>query len=196
MTARRAGKERVIRRSSGIQASARRVALAALRAGAVALAFVAFTSVPAATQEAEREEVLPGSGIRYPLGYDPETEGSVEGRVLRVDVPQRGPVVLQLESGGRTAKVLVSPAWFWEAAEGRPGAGDTVTVLGSKTLGADGEFYLVAREIESAGSGCTCSFRDGGGQPLWRGRRHGAPPRRCRPHDASPAGGPHKQPLP
>jgi len=167
-------------------AAARRVALAALRAGALALAFASFAAVPAAAQEVEREELLPGSGIRYPLGYDPETEGSVEGRVLRVDAPQRGPVVLQMESGGRTVKVLVSPAWFWEAAEGRPGAGDTVRVLGSKTLGADGELYLVAREIETGGSGCTCSFRDGGGRPLWRGQRHAAPPRRCRPEDERP----------
>lgn len=176
--------------SSLTTCSKRRAALAALRLGAFALVLCAGAAAGARAQEPEREERLPGSGIRYPLGYDAETEGAVEGLVLRIEVPQRGPVMLHLESDGRPVTVFVSPAWYWEAAAGRPAAGDQVRVIGSKTIGADGEFYLVARELEPLGSGCRCVFRDEAGRPLWRGRMHGAQPGRCLPPGSRhPAGG-------
>jgi hypothetical protein len=49
--------------------------------------------------------------------------------------------------------------------------------VGSKTLGADGELYVIAREIVPARTGCGCSFRDGQGRPLWRGVMSGRPGR-------------------
>jgi hypothetical protein len=160
----------------------RRAAHAALRLLALAAFVAALAPGVARAQraEVEREEALPGSGIRYPLGYDAETEGTLEGRVLRVELPERGPVVVRIESGGRPAAILTAPAWFWERSEWQPAVGDRVQVFGSKTLGADGELYVVAREILPVGPGCGCSVRDEQGRPLWRGRMHERPARRCR----------------
>ncbi len=159
----------------------RGAALAALRRLAFASAFLAILPAAAIAQEPdqEREQVLPGSGIRYPLGYDTETEGVLEGRVLRVETPGRGPVILRLESSGRPVTVLTAPGWYWERTEGKPAAGDLVRVTGSKTLGADGELYVVAREIIRVGAGCGCALRDEQGRPLWRGRMREMPARRC-----------------
>lgn len=168
------------RRGAAAAALCRRLLVAGL------LLMLPATAFPADAQQLERDEVLAGSGIRYPLGYDPETEGSIEGRVVSVDLPRRGPVVLLLDAGGRSVTVLTSPVWFWDRAEGRPAAGDLVRVTGSKTLGADGELYLVAREIVPAGAACGCLFRDEHGRPLWRGRMRQSPGRRCSPGTGEP----------
>jgi hypothetical protein len=158
------------------------VAPAALRLLGIAALLAALAPPVAFAQEGgqEREEVLPGSGIRYPMGYDADTEGVVEGRVLRVEVPGRGPVVVRLESSGRPVTVLTAPGWFWDQGDWKPAAGDLVRVFGSKSVGADGELYVVAREIHPAADGCGCAVRDEQGRPLWRGRMHDRPARRCR----------------
>jgi hypothetical protein len=65
--------------------------------------------------------------------------------------------------------VLASPAWFWKSAKRRLQSGDAVTVRGSKTLGADGTLYLVAREIQHAGDAPVLVLRDRRGTPLWSG---------------------------
>lgn len=46
-----------------------------------------------------------------------------------------------------------------------------MTVRGSKTLGADGILYLVAREIRPADDAPVVVLRDRRGAPLWSGSR-------------------------
>jgi hypothetical protein len=156
--------------------NAGRVAAAAL----LAFALAASLSRPAAVRaQAEDERVLPGCGICYPGGYDPNTVGEIRGRVAVVAVPDSGPVRLEVAGDRDRWVVLAAPAWFWKQSGLTLQPGDSVAVRGSKSLGADGELYVVAREIRTA-NGATVCLRDGRGVPLWRGARG----------DRGPAAGP------
>ena len=117
----------------------------------------------------DSDTVLPGSGIRYPGGFDPNTVGEVRGKAEGLLRPERGPVGFRLDSGRESYIVIASPAWYWddlgvEVREGMP-----VRVLGSKSLGRDGRLYIVAQEVEVEGTGKSLAFRDAGGHPLWKG---------------------------
>lgn len=123
----------------------------------------------ARAQEQEPEVTLPAGGIRYPGGYDPNTVGTVEGRVAALESPQRGPVSFRLESAGEAYVVLAAPTWYWADRKFAIANGDLVRVKGSKTMGADGNLYLVAREITAAGAEKPEVLRDAGGKPVWSG---------------------------
>lgn len=120
-------------------------------------------------QDEEPEVTLPACGIRYPGGYDPNTAGVVEGRVAAFTRPKQGPVSFLLEAAGETYAVLAAPVWFWEDRKIVIANGDHVRVRGSKTMGADGNLYLVAREITVAGSEQPVILRDKLGKPAWSG---------------------------
>lgn len=131
-------------------------------------------------QEQEPEVTLPACGIRYPGGYDPNTVGVVEGRVATFTRPERGPVSFGLEAVGETYTVLAAPFWYWREQELLIRVGDHVRVKGSKTMGADGNLYLVAKEITGSGAGKPVFLRDALGKPAWAGRGHGGRGRRGR----------------
>lgn len=137
-----------------------------------ALAFALPVARVAVAQET-RDRILPGCGICYPGGYDLNTDGSVQGRLLEIQVPEEGPVRLVMASDAERWIVLASPAWFWKLADQPLAAGGIVTVRGSKTLGADGTLYIVAREIQPQGGGPVIIVRDRLGAPLWRGSHRG-----------------------
>jgi len=121
------------------------------------------------------DQPLPGCGICYPGGYDLNTVGSLEGIVLEVHLPDEGPVRLLVSGGGERWVVLASPAWFWTRIDPGVVQGDVVTVRGSKTLGADGNLYLVAQEVRRPGAGTFAIVRDRRGVPLWREGGRAAP---------------------
>ena len=137
---------------------------------------LALTVTPAGTRAAAeqetREQVLPGCGICYPGGYDINTVGEVRGVIDELQVPAEGPVRFVVAGERERWVVLAAPAWFWESARLRLAPGDSVAVLGSKTLGADGTLYLVAREIRPPDGAPVAVLRDRRGIPLWSGGRH------------------------
>lgn len=146
------------------------------KAGLVPLVLLAalagsFAHPRGARAEGERDQVLPGCGICYPGGYDINTVGDVRGTVLELQTPAEGPVRLVVAGERERWIVLASPTWFWMTAEPRPVKGDLVTVRGSKSLGADGVLYLVAREIRPQRSETAVLLRDRRGVPLWGGGR-------------------------
>lgn len=116
---------------------------------------------------------LPGCGICYPDGYDINTSGRVQGRLLDLEVPDEGPVRFVVAGEGERWVVLASPAWFWRENAPQFAVGDVATVRGSKTLGADGTLYIIAREIQSQGPEAVVLLRDRQGIPLWRGGHRG-----------------------
>ena len=148
------------------------------RAVTTALLFLVFCVVPLfAVQQAEAEEneqVLPESGIHYPGGFDPNTVGTVEGRVSEYCQPKRGPVSFQLESRRETYTVLASPAWYWNDLEADVPDGTSIRVIGSKSLGKDGKLYIIAQEMDILSSEQSLVFRSKDGFPLWKGSRQGA----------------------
>jgi hypothetical protein len=131
-------------------------------------------------QEKEPEVTLPACGIRYPGGYDPNTVGVVEGDVAVFARPEQGPVSFRLVADGETYTVLAAPAWFWEDRKIKIANGDHVRVKGSKTMGADGNLYLVAQEITVRGAEKPEVLRDAGGKPVWSGCGPGGCGRRGR----------------
>ena len=148
------------------------------RAALAALLFLCFCmacpfSVPSAG--AEEETVLPQSGIRYPGGFDSNTVGEVQGKVSDLVLPERGPVSFKLTDERETYRVLSGPAWYWRDVSEEIGDGTDLRVRGSKSLGQDGNLYIVAQEIDIVGSGKSMVFRSEHGSPVWKGsRRRGA----------------------
>ncbi|MDL1963632.1 MAG: OB-fold nucleic acid binding domain-containing protein [Deltaproteobacteria bacterium] len=147
------------------------------RAVSAVLFFLVFFLVPLfIVQQADGEEpeqVLPESGIHYPGGFDPNTVGTVEGRVSEYHQPKRGPVRFQLESRRDTYTVLVSPAWYWNDLGAAIPAGTGIRVRGSKSLGKDGKLYIIVQEMNILSSEQSLVFRSKDGFPLWKGSRRG-----------------------
>jgi hypothetical protein len=148
-----------------------RVALVALLC--LCLWAACFSSVPRAA--AQEETVLPESGIRYPGGFDPNTVGGVQGKVNDLVLAEKGPVSFKLAGERETYVVLSGPAWYWDDMSQEIAEGTEVRVRGSKSLGKDGNLYIVAQEIDIVASGKSVVFRSEHGFPLWKGSRRKGP---------------------
>lgn len=136
--------------------------------------FAAELFPPGRTLAEEGDVTLPGSGIRYPSGFDSNTVGEVKGRVQGLlTKPGGGPVRFEILSARETYTILACPAWFWSDLAPGIREGDEVRIRGSKTLGEDGKLYLVAQEIEMVSTGRTLTLRTEDGFPLWAGHRRG-----------------------
>jgi hypothetical protein len=132
------------------------------------LAFALGIAAPAGAAD-EKDLVLPGCGICYPGGYEPNTVGEMTGAVSEIVVPDDGPVRFTVRDDEERWVVLASPAWFWKTTGVQLAAGDTVVVRGSKSLGADGRLYIVAQSISFQDKRPALLLRDARGVPLWRG---------------------------
>ncbi len=119
----------------------------------------------------EKDIILSGSGIHYPGGFDLNTVGTVQGRAYGIYVPGSGPVQFQVSTGRETFTVLASPPWYWSDLKGDTIDGTEVQVRGSKSLGRDGQLYMIAQEVRVLSTGKTLSLRDDDGFPFWRGGR-------------------------
>ncbi|MEW6441403.1 MAG: OB-fold nucleic acid binding domain-containing protein [bacterium] len=117
---------------------------------------------------------LPESGIRYPEGFDPNTVGEVTGKARGLLQPEKGPVRFQVDTGRGTYTVLASPGWYWDDVKPRVAEGTDIRVRGSKTLGRDGNLYIIAQEVEVLAAGEKIVLRSEDGRPLWRGPSMGA----------------------
>jgi len=124
---------------------------------------------PLAAGAGEEETRLPDSGIRYPDGYDPNTVGEVRGAAHDLLRPESGPIRFRLVSERETYTVLASPGWYWDDLGAAIPDGTEVRVRGSKSLGKDGNLYIIAQEIEIPPGGKGLVFRGESGAPLWRG---------------------------
>ena len=143
---------------------------------AVVLLFVCwagplFSLLPAQAQE--KDTPLGQSGIHYPGGFDPNTVGEVQGKAYGYVQPASGPVQFRLDSGKEKYIVLASPRWYWNDQGMAISEGTEVRVRGSKSLGKDGNLYIIAQEVRLLPSGKTLVFRDEEGFPLWKGPRMG-----------------------
>jgi hypothetical protein len=128
---------------------------------------------PTTTLAQEKDIVLPESGIHYPSGFDPNTVGEVEGKAYGYSQTNSGPVHFRLDSRKETYRVMASPQWYWNDLGLKIRDGTEVRVRGSKSLGKDGNLYLIAQEMRLLPAGKTYTFRDDDGYPLWKGPRTG-----------------------
>jgi hypothetical protein len=129
---------------------------------------------PRSSQAQEKDVVLPESGIHYPGGFDSHTVGIVQGRAHGFSQPPGGPIQFRLDSGRETYIVIASPSWYWKDLGVKIPDGTEVRVRGSKSLGKDGNLYLIGQDMEVLSTGKTYAIRDDDGYPLWKGPRTGA----------------------
>ena len=159
-----------LRRGKVFLATFSRVALSAL------LFFICYglpLLVLKSARAEEKDMVLPGSGIHYPQGFDLNTVGDVQGKAFGYLQPGKGPVQFWVVSEKETYIVLVSPRWYWNEIGGKITDGTEVWVHGSKSLGKDGNLYIIAQKMRILPSGKAMVFRDEDGYPLWKGPRVG-----------------------
>ena len=135
---------------------------------------VSFLFQPRTSQAQEKDVVLPESGIHYPGGFDSNTVGIVQGRAHGFSQPPGSPIQFRVDSGRETYIVIASPSWYWKDLGVKIPDGTEVRVRGSKSLGKDGNLYLIGQDIEVLSTGKTYAFRDDDGYPLWKGPRTGA----------------------
>lgn len=147
------------------------------RPGLAVLSVIAFMLIlvfPSMTLAVEEKDiVLSESGIHYPGGFDVNTVGDVQGNASGIHVSERGPVRFQVSTGRDTFTVLASPPWYWQDIGGNTIEGKRVQVRGSKTLGKDGNLYIIAQDVRIIDSGKILTFRDESGFPHWRGGQMG-----------------------
>lgn len=116
----------------------------------------------------DTDAVLKQSGIRYPDGYDVNTVGEVRGTARNFVKPEKGPVHFSLTTKTDTYTVFASPLWYWNDYDVSTQNGDEVVVTGSKSLGKDGNLYIIARELRFPGINRSLLFRGKEGLPLWK----------------------------
>jgi hypothetical protein len=117
----------------------------------------------------EKNTTLSDSGIVYPGGFDLNTVGDIQGKISGVFIPESGPVRMTLIAYQETYTVLASPGWFWKDLKAAIPDGTEVSVRGSKSVGKDGNLYIIAQEIKVIGSKQTLVFRSESGKALWSG---------------------------
>jgi hypothetical protein len=117
--------------------------------------------------------ILPGSGIHYPGGFDSNTAGEVQGKAYDFSQPEKGPVQFRIVTDKDSYMVIGSPRWYWSDLGIKVSDGTEVRVRGSKTLGKDGNLYIIAQEIRVLPSGKALVLREEDGYPIWKGPRTG-----------------------
>lgn len=128
-----------------------------------------FVRIQAVIAREPDKEILEKSGISYPHGFDRNTVGEIQGKVYALSRSGRGPVCFRLVSDKESYTVLTAPQWFWQRLRGKITDGEEIRVRGSKSLGRDGQLYVIAQEIRVVSSGRSFEFRKKDGRPLWRG---------------------------
>jgi hypothetical protein len=128
-----------------------------------------FTLSTVTAYSEERYPSLEESGIRYPEGFDMNTVGEVQGKASGFFRPGQGPVRFTLSSERESYIVIASPEWYWNDMGLKISEGERVIVTGSKSLGKDGNLYIIAQEIKVPATRQSYSFRGDDGRPLWRG---------------------------
>lgn len=121
----------------------------------------------------EKGNVLEKSGIRYPEGFDQNTVGEIQGRLYGLVSSENGPVYFSLLTRNDKYTVIASPSWYWHDLKVKLNDGEEIRILGSKSLGKDGNLYIIAQEISIPASGQTFVFRDTAGRPFWKGGSQG-----------------------
>ena len=135
--------------------------------------FIAFFCVMPLRLEAN-DQTLGRSGILYPGGFDQNTVGEIQGKAHDVSFPPQGPVRFLLTSNKDTYTVIVSPPWYWKDLGIKITDGETVSVTGSKSLGKDGNLYIIAQEIKMPAQNKSYVVRSSNtGIPLWKGTGQG-----------------------
>jgi hypothetical protein len=103
-------------------------------------------------------------------GYDENTEVTVKGTLKELQRGMRGPIIMILNSGSKTYKVITAPPWFLEQEGVEFTTGIDYEVTGSKYIARDGNIYISASRLKNIATGKISILRDSSCMPRWRGR--------------------------
>jgi hypothetical protein len=129
--------------------------------------FIAVTQ-PVRSLGAEERDIILDSGIHYPGGFDSNTVGEVHGKAFHFSRPEKGPVRFHLFTNYGTYTILTCPPWYWNDLSVKIPEGAEVAVWGSKSIGRDGNLYVIAQEVKILPSGPSFLFRVKDGTPVWK----------------------------
>ncbi len=102
--------------------------------------------------------------------FDPESVRTIEGKITQVRAERgQGMPFLEVESGGKTVKVVLGSMRYLLSKDFNPKAGEKVRVEGF----AMGENQVIARKVTLPESGKELELRDKDGRPLWHRGHHG-----------------------
>jgi hypothetical protein len=135
---------------------------------AVAVAFIISLLFFPGSVFSAADSVLEQSGILYPDGYDINTVGEVQGKAYSFVQPEKGPARFTLVTKSDAYTVFVAPAWYWNDYGVTIKNGQEMLVTGSKSLGKDGNLYIIAQEMHLPGVSQPLVFRGKEGLPLWK----------------------------
>ena len=89
---------------------------------------------------ADQEGAFEQSGIHFPGGFDLNTVGDLSGKATGLSRPVgNGPVILNIETAWEKYAVVTCPPWYWDELKIKVSVGEEIRVIGSKSLGKDGQ---------------------------------------------------------
>lgn len=115
-----------------------------------------------------------GSGLDFNRGYDVNTVGVIDGRV--VSLPRQvesGQYIFEMRTGTGTVNVSVGPGSFWEKTGIPMRVNDEVSAKGARAQGQDGKQYLITQKLVNRTTGNTIELRSESGAPVWSGQNRG-----------------------
>lgn len=115
------------------------------------------------------------SGLDFNRGYDVNTVGVVEGRV--VSMPRQvenEQYIFEILTATGTVNVSVGPGSFWQKTGIPVRINDDVSAKGARAQGQDGKQYLITQKLVNRTTGSTVELRSESGAPVWSGQNRGA----------------------
>lgn len=116
-----------------------------------------------------------GSGLDFNRGYDVNTVGVVDGRV--VSLPRQvenEQYIFEILTGTGTVNVSVGPGSFWQKNGVAVRINDEVSAKGARAQGQDGKQYLITQKLVNRTTGGTVELRSESGAPAWSGQNRGS----------------------
>ncbi|MEN8264993.1 MAG: hypothetical protein ABFR82_16205 [Nitrospirota bacterium] len=107
---------------------------------------------------------------KTPENYDPNTEITISGDIIKVLEGRKGPGIFLLKSVDKTYQVITGPRWYlWKIGLSLK-TGMNVEVTGSKLYDKKGRIRLIVYSLKDMETKKNYHFRRDNLKPLWRGR--------------------------
>ncbi|MCL4455996.1 MAG: hypothetical protein M1147_02630 [Nitrospirae bacterium] len=100
-------------------------------------------------------------------GYDENTEITIKGTLIEMIHVKRGPVILRIKTSGKSYNVVTAPRWYLSRESITFSPDSVLEITGSKYYGADGNLYIIGRQIKNIETGKQIMLRDSFCKPLW-----------------------------
>lgn len=108
-------------------------------------------------------------------GYDPNTEISIKGEIVQLNIPERGIVTFNIFLKGKAYRVFLCPSWYYQELNPDILLNDIVEIKGAKIYTPRHGIVFVVKSLRVVRTGKEYIFRREDFSPLWKGRGKGRP---------------------